>query len=47
MVIVGGVIPSQDYQFLYDEGALGVFGPGTPIPEAAIKILNIMLDEEE
>ena len=47
MVIVGGVIPSQDYQFLYDAGAVGVFGPGTPIPEAAIKILNIMLDEEE
>jgi methylmalonyl-CoA mutase len=44
MVIVGGVIPSQDYQFLYDSGAVGVFGPGTPIPEAAIKILNIMLD---
>ncbi|MGM0496283.1 MAG: methylmalonyl-CoA mutase [Bacteroidota bacterium] len=47
MVIVGGVIPSQDYKFLYDAGAVGVFGPGTPIPEAAIKILNIMLDEEE
>jgi methylmalonyl-CoA mutase len=46
MVIVGGVIPSQDYQFLYDSGAVGVFGPGTPIPEAAIKILSIMLDEE-
>jgi len=45
MVIVGGVIPSQDYKFLYDSGAVGVFGPGTPIPEAAIKILNIMLDE--
>jgi len=44
MVIVGGVIPSQDYQFLYDSGAVGVFGPGTPIPEAAIKILKIMLD---
>ncbi|MFW6096359.1 MAG: cobalamin-dependent protein, partial [Bacteroidota bacterium] len=46
MVIVGGVIPSQDYQFLYDQGVVGVFGPGTPIPDAAIEILNILLDEE-
>lgn len=47
MVIAGGVIPSQDYKFLYDAGVVGVFGPGTPIPEAAIKILSIMLDEED
>jgi methylmalonyl-CoA mutase len=46
MVIVGGVIPSQDYQFLYEEGVMGVFGPGTPIPEAAIKILNILLEKD-
>ncbi|MBS3806577.1 MAG: methylmalonyl-CoA mutase [Bacteroidales bacterium] len=46
MVIVGGVIPSQDYQFLYDAGVVGVFGPGTPIPEAAIRILKVMVDEE-
>ncbi|MFP4042407.1 MAG: methylmalonyl-CoA mutase family protein, partial [Bacteroidales bacterium] len=46
MVIVGGVIPSQDYQFLYDQGVVGVFGPGTPIPDAANEILNILLDEE-
>jgi methylmalonyl-CoA mutase len=46
MVIVGGVIPSQDYKHLYDAGVVGVFGPGTPIPEAAIKILKVMLDEE-
>jgi methylmalonyl-CoA mutase len=46
MVIVGGVIPSQDYKFLYNQGVMGVFGPGTPIPEAATKILSIMLDEE-
>ncbi|MFO8235562.1 MAG: methylmalonyl-CoA mutase [Bacteroidales bacterium] len=46
MIIVGGVIPSQDYQFLYEQGVVGVFGPGTPIPDAAIEILNIMLDEE-
>jgi len=46
MVIVGGVIPSQDYKFLYDSGVVGVFGPGTPIPEAAIRILKVMVDEE-
>ncbi|MFP4620105.1 MAG: methylmalonyl-CoA mutase [Bacteroidales bacterium] len=47
MVIVGGVIPSQDYQFLYNAGVMGIFGPGTPIPETAIKILNILLGKEE
>jgi len=46
MVIVGGVIPKQDYQFLFDSGAIAVFGPGTKISEAAIKILNILIDEE-
>lgn len=46
MVIVGGVIPTQDYQFLYEAGVMGVFGPGTPIPEAAIKILNILLEKD-
>ena len=44
MVIVGGVIPPQDYQFLYDAGVIGVFGPGTVIADAAIKILNILLE---
>ena len=43
MVIVGGVIPPQDYQFLFDKGAVAVFGPGTKISEAAIKILEILL----
>ena len=43
MVIVGGVIPSQDYDFLYKAGVVGIFGPGTKIAEAAIKILNILL----
>jgi methylmalonyl-CoA mutase len=45
MVIVGGVIPTQDYQFLYDSGVAGVFGPGTSIPIAAIKMLEIMLED--
>ena len=45
MVIVGGVIPAQDYQFLFDAGAVAVFGPGTKISEAAIKILEILISE--
>ncbi|MFZ4707153.1 MAG: methylmalonyl-CoA mutase, partial [Bacteroidales bacterium] len=44
MVIVGGVIPSQDYDFLYKAGAVAIFGPGTVIPDAAIKMLQILLD---
>ncbi|HRB70837.1 methylmalonyl-CoA mutase [Flavobacterium sp. WV_118_3] len=44
MVIVGGVIPAQDYQYLFDSGAVAVFGPGTKISEAAIKILEILMD---
>lgn len=45
MVIVGGVIPKQDYQFLFDAGAVAVFGPGTKISEAAIELLEILLEE--
>ena len=44
MVIVGGVIPQQDYQFLFDAGAAAVFGPGTKISEAAIGLLEIMMN---
>jgi len=43
MVIVGGVIPPQDYQYLFDAGAVAVFGPGTKISEAAIKILEVLI----
>jgi methylmalonyl-CoA mutase len=43
MVIVGGVIPPQDYQFLYDHGVVGIFGPGTSIPRAAIQILEVLI----
>jgi methylmalonyl-CoA mutase len=42
MVIVGGVIPAQDYGFLYQAGVAAVFGPGTVIPDAAEKILNAL-----
>ena len=43
MVIAGGVIPAQDYDFLYAQGVMGIFGPGTKIATAAIDILTIML----
>ena len=44
MVVCGGVIPHQDYQFLYDAGVVGIFGPGSSVSEAAIKILEILID---
>ena len=44
MVIVGGIIPKQDYQYLFDAGAVAVFGPGTKISNAAIQILEILID---
>lgn len=46
MVIVGGVIPPQDYQFLYDAGAAAIFGPGTVLSDAAIKLLQLLMGEE-
>ena len=44
MVIVGGVIPKQDYQYLFDAGAVAVFGPGTKISDAAIQILDVLIE---
>lgn len=44
MVIVGGVIPPQDYDYLYKAGAAAVFGPGSIISECAIKILNLLIE---
>ncbi len=44
MVIAGGVIPKQDYDFLFDAGVFGVFGPGTKISKAAIDILNLLIE---
>ncbi len=46
MVIVGGVIPHQDYDFLYEQGVAGVFGPGTKIAVAARQILAVLMEEE-
>jgi len=47
MVIVGGVIPAQDYDFLYKAGAIAIFGPGTKIPAAAIKMLEILIESRK
>lgn len=43
MVIVGGVIPTQDYQYLFDAGAVAVYGPGTRISDAAIEMLGVLI----
>ncbi|SRX55691.1 Methylmalonyl-CoA mutase large subunit [Aequorivita sp. CIP111184] len=47
MVIVGGVIPHQDYQYLFDAGAVAVYGPGTRISDAAIEMLGILIEGVE
>jgi methylmalonyl-CoA mutase len=39
-VFVGGVIPRQDYEFLYEAGVKGIYGPGTPIPASAKDVLE-------
>jgi methylmalonyl-CoA mutase len=46
MIIVGGVIPAQDYDFLYERGVAGIFGPGTPIAKAATSILELLMNIE-
>lgn len=40
LVICGGVIPPQDYDFLYSAGAAAIFGPGTKLPVAALQVIN-------
>ena len=47
MVIVGGVIPAQDYQFLYDSGVVDIFPPGTVISDAGIKMLSILIESRK
>jgi len=44
LVIVGGVIPAQDYQYLYNKGVVGIFGPGTSVSSAAGKILEVLME---
>ena len=45
-VIAGGVIPAQDYDFLYQAGVAAIFGPGTSVAKAAVEIMNILLSED-
>ncbi|MEI6142777.1 MAG: methylmalonyl-CoA mutase [Mariniphaga sp.] len=47
MVIAGGVIPAQDYQFLYDAGVVAIFGPGTSVAAAGRKIMEILVAAQE
>jgi methylmalonyl-CoA mutase len=47
MVIAGGVIPAQDYDFLYKAGVVAIFGPGTPVPYCAKQILEVLLKSME
>ncbi|HJN07027.1 MAG TPA: cobalamin-dependent protein, partial [Bacteroidales bacterium] len=47
MVIVGGVIPPQDYQFLYDAGVVAIFGPGTVISDAGVSMLNLLIEAKK
>ena len=42
LVVCGGVIPAQDYQYLYDRGVKAIFGPGTNIPKAASEIIGLI-----
>jgi methylmalonyl-CoA mutase len=44
LVVAGGIIPPQDYKFLYDSGVVAIFGPGTSIPKAAKQIMEILLE---
>ena len=46
MVIAGGVIPAQDYDFLYKAGVAAIFGPGTSVAKAAVEMMKILLDQE-
>ena len=46
MVIAGGVIPAQDYDFLYQSGVAAIFGPGTPVAYSAVTMMNILMGKE-
>ena len=47
MVVAGGVIPQQDYAYLYEAGVFGIYGPGTKIAKAAQEILNLLIQSHE
>jgi methylmalonyl-CoA mutase len=44
LVVVGGVIPAQDHETLYQQGVVGVFGPGTPITRSANDLLDVLME---
>ena len=46
IVIAGGVIPAQDYDFLYKSGVAAIFGPGTSVAKAAVELMKILLEQE-
>ena len=46
LITAGGVIPAQDYEYLYNAGVAAIFGPGTPVAYSAAKVLEILLGEE-
>jgi methylmalonyl-CoA mutase len=41
-VVLGGIIPPSDYEFLYNAGVVGIYGPGTPVTESANKVLKAL-----
>ena len=47
MVFAGGVIPAQDYDFLYRAGVMGIFGPGTSVAKAACELMEVLLNRDE
>ena len=47
MVFAGGVIPAQDYDFLYRAGVMGIFGPGTSVAKAACELMEVLLNKDE
>jgi methylmalonyl-CoA mutase len=47
IVVVGGVIPKQDYEFLYQQGVKGIYGPGTPIPESAASVVDEIIKVQD
>ncbi len=47
MVIAGGVIPAQDYDFLYKAGVAAIYGPGTPVAFSAAQMMKILLGKED
>ena len=47
LVFAGGVIPAQDYDFLYKAGVMAIFGPGTSVAKSACQVMELLLEAEE